>query len=86
MPPPATNSRALKSVRPSLPLAGCRLRSGDVMNYVSLNNYDQAFKLISERAHFTPLFTYVKNYVMAKDLNFKPSPDDRARFYLASWK
>jgi peptide/nickel transport system substrate-binding protein len=56
------------------------------MNYVSLNNYDQAFKLISERAHFTPLFTYVKNYVMAKDLNFKPSPDDRARFYLASWK
>jgi peptide/nickel transport system substrate-binding protein len=53
---------------------------------IRATNYDQAFKLISERAHFTPLFTYVKNYVMAKDLNFKPSPDDRARFYLASWK
>ncbi|MFO1191632.1 MAG: ABC transporter substrate-binding protein [Rhodoferax sp.] len=48
--------------------------------------YDDAFRLIAERAHFIPLFTYVKTYAMAKDLNFKPHADDRARFYLASWK
>ncbi len=48
--------------------------------------YDDAFRLVSERAHFMPLFTYVKNFGMSKDLNFKPHSDDRARFYLASWK
>jgi len=41
---------------------------------------------ISDRAHFMPLFTYVKNYGLSKDLNWKPHSDDWARFYLASWK
>ena len=48
--------------------------------------YGEAFRLISERAHFMPLFTYVKTYAMSKDLNFKPYYDGWPRFYLASWK
>jgi peptide/nickel transport system substrate-binding protein len=48
--------------------------------------YDEAFRLISDRAHFLPLFTYVKNYGMSKELNSRPYADDWARFYLASWK
>ncbi len=48
--------------------------------------YDDAFRMISDRAHFMPLFTYVKNYGISKDLNFKPHADDWARFYMASWK
>ena len=51
-----------------------------------LKLYGDAFKLIAERAHFMPLFTYVKNYGMSKDLDFKPSKDDWARFYAAKWK
>ena len=47
--------------------------------------YDEAFRLVAGRAHFFPLHTYAKTYAMSKDLNFKPSPDDIARFYLASW-
>ena len=48
--------------------------------------YDEAFRLVAERAHFFPLFTFVKTFAMSRELNFKPYSDDRARFYLASWK
>ncbi|SFU21799.1 ABC transporter substrate-binding protein [Mesorhizobium sp. YR577] len=50
-----------------------------------LKAYNEAFHLISERAHFLPLFSYVKNYGMSKDLNFKAFKDDWSRFYLATW-
>ncbi len=50
-----------------------------------LKAYGDAFKMIADRAHFMPLFTYVKTYGMSKDLDYKPSKDDWARFYLAKW-
>ncbi|MGB3500526.1 MAG: ABC transporter substrate-binding protein [Mesorhizobium sp.] len=56
----------------------------DESDRLKLNS--DAFKLIAERAHFMPLFTYVKTYGMSKDLDFKPSKDDWARFYTAKWK
>ena len=61
--------------------------AGGVSNDPKVRNkpYDEAFRLVAERAHFFPLFTYVKTYAKPKGLNFKPSPDDRARFYLARW-
>jgi len=49
-------------------------------------NYSQAIKLITERAEWLPLFTYVKTYGFSKQLNFKPYPDELPRFYLSSWK
>ena len=47
--------------------------------------YHEALHLVAERAHFIPLFTYVKSYATSKDLNFRPDSDDRACFYRASW-
>lgn len=51
-----------------------------------LKAYDEAFHLISDRAHFLPVFTYMKNYGFSRELNFKSYVDNRLRFYLASWK
>ncbi|WP_293865616.1 ABC transporter substrate-binding protein [uncultured Alsobacter sp.] len=48
--------------------------------------YEKAFALVSDRVYQLPLFTYVKTYGMTKSLDFKPSSDSWARFYLASWK
>jgi peptide/nickel transport system substrate-binding protein len=49
-------------------------------------NYSEAIKLITQRAEWVPLFTYVKTYGYSKQLNFKPYPDELPRFYLSSWK
>ena len=48
--------------------------------------YSAAIKRITERAYFTPLFTFVTNYAMSRTLNFKAFGDELPRFYLASWK
>ena len=48
--------------------------------------YAQAFRLITERAYFLPLFTYVKTYGFSRQLDFTPWPDDNPRFYRARWK
>ncbi len=48
--------------------------------------YSQAIKLITERAEWIPLFTYVKTYGYSKQLNFKAFPDELPRFYLTTWK
>jgi peptide/nickel transport system substrate-binding protein len=48
--------------------------------------YSQAIKLITERAEWLPMFTYVKTYGFSRQLNFKPYPDELPRFYLSSWK
>ena len=48
--------------------------------------YAQAFRLITERAYFLPLFTYVKTYGFSRALDFIPYPDDNPRFYRARWK
>ena len=48
--------------------------------------YSAAIRLITQRADFMPLFTYIKSYGFSRQLNFKPYPDEIARFYLSSWK
>lgn len=50
------------------------------------NAYGQAIQLITQRAYWLPLHTYVTTYGFSRLLNFKPQPDEIPRFYLASWK
>ena len=49
-------------------------------------NYSDAIRLITQRALWLPLYTYSITYGFSRELNFKPSPDEIPRFYLASWK
>jgi len=49
-------------------------------------NYSEAIALITERAEWLPLFTYVKTYGFSKQLNFRPFTDELPRFYLSTWK
>ena len=49
-------------------------------------NYSAAIRRITEQAYMLPLFTFVTNYSMTRQLNFRPSPDELPRFYLASWR
>ncbi len=48
--------------------------------------YTEAIRLISQKAAFLPLFTYVKTYAFARTLNFKAYQDEMPRFYLSTWK
>jgi peptide/nickel transport system substrate-binding protein len=48
--------------------------------------YATAFRKITERAYFLPLFTYVKTYGFARTLDFTPFYDDNPRFYRARWR
>jgi peptide/nickel transport system substrate-binding protein len=48
--------------------------------------YSEAIKLITERAEWIPMFTYVKTYGFSRQLNFRAFPDELPRFYLSSWK
>ena len=48
--------------------------------------YSAAIKLMTEKAYWLPLFTYVNTYAFAKELDFKTYPDELPRFYLAKWK
>jgi peptide/nickel transport system substrate-binding protein len=48
--------------------------------------YSRAIKLITERAYWLPVSTYVTTYGISRQLNFKTFPDEMPRFYLASWK
>ena len=48
--------------------------------------YSAAIKLITEKAYWLPLHTYVTTYVYRRGLAFKPFPDEMPRFYLSSWK
>ena len=49
-------------------------------------SYSAAIRRITEQAYMLPLFTFVTNYSMTRQLNFKPSPDELPRFYLSSWR
>jgi peptide/nickel transport system substrate-binding protein len=49
-------------------------------------NYVQAIALITQRAYWLPLQTYVTTYGFSRLLNFKPHADEIPRFYLTSWK
>lgn len=48
--------------------------------------YSAAIRLITERAHWLPMYTYAITYGISRQLNFKPYPDELPRFYLSSWK
>lgn len=49
-------------------------------------DYIEAIKIITAQAYVLPIATHTIPYGMAKDLNFKPYPDELPRFYLSSWK
>jgi peptide/nickel transport system substrate-binding protein len=48
--------------------------------------YGEAIQLITERAYWLPLHTYVTTYGFSRLVNFKPNADEIPRFSLASWK
>jgi peptide/nickel transport system substrate-binding protein len=48
--------------------------------------YSAAIKLMTEKAYWLPLFTYVNPYAFSKQLIFKTYPDELPRFYFAKWQ
>ena len=48
--------------------------------------YSAAIKLMTDKAYWLPLFTYVNTYAFSKQLDFKTFPDELPRFYFAKWK
>lgn len=48
--------------------------------------YSAAVKLMTEKAYWLPLFTYVSTYAFSKQLQFKTFPDELPRFYMAKWQ
>jgi peptide/nickel transport system substrate-binding protein len=48
--------------------------------------YSAAIKLMTEKAYWLPLFTYVNTYAFSKQLDFKTFPDELPRFYFAKWQ
>jgi peptide/nickel transport system substrate-binding protein len=48
--------------------------------------YSAAIKIMTEKAYWLPINTYVNAYAFAKDLDFKTYPDELPRFYFAKWK
>ncbi len=51
-----------------------------------LKNYREALRLIAERAHWLPLWSYAYFYGMNEDLDFQPTPDEIVHLYRAKWK
>lgn len=49
-------------------------------------NYSKALKKIAAEAYWMPMYNFNINYGLSKDLNFKPHPDEFARWWLSSWK
>jgi peptide/nickel transport system substrate-binding protein len=48
--------------------------------------YAEAIRLITQKASFVPLFSYVKTYGFSRQLNSRPTIDEIPRFYLSSWR
>lgn len=48
--------------------------------------YKKALTKIAKKAYFIPLFTYGRIYGYNSELNYTPTPDGLAHFYMASWK
>lgn len=48
--------------------------------------YKEALGIIAEQAYAIPLWSLPVNYVMSKDINFTPYPDELVRFWEISWK
>jgi peptide/nickel transport system substrate-binding protein len=51
-----------------------------------LKTYQEALKLIAEKAYLFPLFSYPAIYAFTSDLAFTAQPDELPRFYQAHWK
>jgi len=51
-----------------------------------LENYQEALRLIAERAHWLPLWSYAYFYGMNEELDFQPTPDEIVHLYRAKWK
>jgi peptide/nickel transport system substrate-binding protein len=48
--------------------------------------YSAAVKIVTEKAYWLPINTYVNTYAFSKGLEFKTFPDELPRFYFAKWK
>ena len=48
--------------------------------------WKQALSRIQEEAYWLPLYTYGKNYVYSKELDFKVTQDELPQFFRAKWK
>lgn len=53
---------------------------------IRLATYEEALKMIAEKAYLVPLFSYSANYAFTSDLTFTAQPDELPRFYNSSWK
>lgn len=48
--------------------------------------YADAIRLITERAYWVPLHTFVINYAYSSELNFPTHSDEKPRYYMSSWR
>lgn len=48
--------------------------------------YSAAIRIMTEKAYWLPLFTYVNTYAFQKGLEFRTFPDELPRFYFAKWR
>jgi peptide/nickel transport system substrate-binding protein len=48
--------------------------------------YSAAIRIVTEKAYWVPMFTFVTIYAHSKQLSFTPYADELPRYYLASWK
>jgi peptide/nickel transport system substrate-binding protein len=48
--------------------------------------YSKAIRLITERAYWLPIGTFVTVYGLNRQLDFKAFPDEMPRFFWAKWK
>lgn len=48
--------------------------------------YSQALRKIAEEAYWVPLWTYNVNYVISRELSYKPTDDEVVRFFDFTWK
>lgn len=53
---------------------------------VRKKKYNEALKIIAEKAYMLPLWTYNVNTAFNSNLDFKFDADEYARFYTAKWK
>ncbi len=49
-------------------------------------NYRMALQRIADEIYWLPMFSYVTNYALSSDLEFRADADEVPRFYSAHWK
>lgn len=59
---------------------------GSIDEKVRKENYRKALAAAAEEALVLPMFSLPNIYVYTKDLDFKPSADEMARFYASKWR